>query len=162
MADKFIYHRYRTSYHPHLPVIDINRSPHEYYHLSDLLFWTIISVASRRMASYPTLLPKLARSATDLVWKTLRSGSYSITTVQALVLLCTWPFPTSSSTAGPTFMLVGTMLQIGTQIGLHHALSAQDFAKVPIKLGPLEFAEWAQTWEACNIVAQRSVKPWIP
>ncbi|KAJ0138759.1 hypothetical protein HZ326_18278 [Fusarium oxysporum f. sp. albedinis] len=152
MADKFIYHRYRTSYHPHLPVIDINRSPHEYYHLSDLLFWTIISVASRRMASYPTLLPKLARSATDLVWKTLRSGSYSITTVQALVLLCTWPFPTSSSTAGP--MLVGTMLQIGTQIGLHHALSAQDFAKVPIKLGPLEFAEWTQTWEACNIVAQ--------
>lgn len=156
-TDKSLTHSYRTSYHPHMPVIDINRSPQEYYHLSELLFWTIISVASRRLSSHPTLLPKLARSVTDLMWKTLRSVSYSITTVQALALLCTWPFPTSSSTADPTFMLVGTMLQIGTQIGLHRALSAQDFSKVPIKLEALEYAEWVRTWEACNIVAQRSV-----
>ncbi|EXA32082.1 hypothetical protein FOVG_16658 [Fusarium oxysporum f. sp. pisi HDV247] len=149
-----LFNIYRTSYHSHMPVIDINRSPQEYYHLSELLFWTIISVASRRLSSHPTLLPKLARSVTDLMWKTLRSVSYSITTVQALVLLCTWPFPTSSSTADPTFMLVGTMLQIGTQIGLHRALSAQDFSKVPIKLEALEYAEWVRTWEACNIVAQ--------
>ncbi|KAI8649535.1 Zn(2)-C6 fungal-type domain-containing protein [Fusarium keratoplasticum] len=149
-----LFNIYRTSYHPHMPVIDINRSPQEYYHLSELLFWTIISVASRRLSSHPTLLPKLARSVTDLMWKTLRSVSYSITTVQALALLCTWPFPTSSSTADPTFMLVGTMLQIGTQIGLHRALSAQDFSKVPIKLEALEYAEWVRTWEACNIVAQ--------
>ncbi|KAJ3544455.1 hypothetical protein NM208_g3047 [Fusarium decemcellulare] len=137
-----------------MPVIDISRPAHEYYHLSELLFWAIISVASRRMSSHPTLLPRLARSVTDLMWKMLRSVSYSVTTVQALVLLCTWPFPTSSSTADPTFMLVGTMLQIGTQMGLHRALDAQDFTKVPTRLGASEYAEWVRTWEACNIVAQ--------
>lgn len=145
---------YLTYYHPFLPLIDESRPPHDYYLLSDLLFWSIISVASRRMKSRPTLLPRLARNVTDLLWTTLRSIPYSLATVQALALLCTWPFPTSSSTADPTFMLVGIMLQIGTQMGLHRALDAQDFAKVPTRLDAREYAEWVRTWEACNVVAR--------
>lgn len=144
-----------TYYHPFLPLIDTSKSPHEYYQLSELLFWSIISVSSRRVTSRPTLLPKLARNVTDLLWKTLRSIPHSLMTVQGLALLCSWPFPTNSSTADPTFMLVGTMLQIATQMGLHRALDAQDFAKVPTKLDALEHAEWVRTWDACNIVAQR-------
>jgi hypothetical protein len=54
-------------------------------------------------------------------------------------------------------MLVGTMLQMSTQMGLHCAFGAQDFAKVPLKLDTSEHSEWVQTWEACNIVATRLV-----
>lgn len=54
-------------------------------------------------------------------------------------------------------MLVGIMLQIGTQMGLHRALDAQDFAKVPTRLDSREYTEWVRTWEACNVVARRSV-----
>lgn len=79
----------------------------------------------------------------------------SVTAVQGLAILCTWPFPTSSSTTDPTFMLAGLMLQIAAQMGLHRALDAQDFAKVPIRLDAVEYAEWVRSWEACNIVAQR-------
>ncbi|KAH6961924.1 hypothetical protein BKA56DRAFT_598095 [Ilyonectria sp. MPI-CAGE-AT-0026] len=149
-----LFNTYLTYYHPFLPLIDETKPPHDYYLLSDLLFWSIISVASRRMRSRPTLLPRLARNVTDLLWTTLRSIPYSLATVQALALLCTWPFPTSSSTADPTFMLVGIMLQIGTQMGLHRALDAQDFAKVPTRLDAREYAEWVRTWEACNVVAR--------
>ncbi|KAL2112916.1 hypothetical protein VUR80DRAFT_6038 [Thermomyces stellatus] len=149
-----LFNIYVTYYHPFLPLIDTSKSPHEYYQLSELLFWSIISVSSRRVTSRPTLLPKLARNVTDLLWKTLRSIPHSLMTVQGLALLCSWPFPTNSSTADPTFMLVGTMLQIATQMGLHRALDAQDFAKVPTKLDALEHAEWVRTWDACNIVAQ--------
>ncbi|KAF5632240.1 methylisocitrate lyase [Fusarium tjaetaba] len=138
---------------PYLPIIDEKKSAHEYYERSDLLFWVIMAVAARRHKSQPTLLPRLARNVTDLLWKTLRSMSYSISTIRALCLLCTWPFPTSSSTSDPTFMLVGTMLQMGTQMGLHCAFDAQDFAKVPLQLDVSERSEWAQTWEACNVVA---------
>ncbi|XPS72432.1 hypothetical protein M3J09_004597 [Ascochyta lentis] len=149
-----LFNIFATFYHPFLPLIDTTRSPHEHFENSELLFWSIISVASRRLGSQPTLLPKLARNVTDLTWRTLRSIPYTLSTVQALALLCTWPFPTSSSTADPTFMFVGMMLQIATQMGLHRALDAQDFTKKPTRLDALEYAEWIHTWASCNVVAQ--------
>ncbi|EHK20948.1 uncharacterized protein TRIVIDRAFT_133240, partial [Trichoderma virens Gv29-8] len=145
---------YILHYHPYLPFLDPSTSLHEYYESSELLFWSVISVAARRLQSHPTLLAKLARSVTDYLWKTLRSIPYSLRVVQSLVILCTWPFPTSSSTADPTYMLAGMMVQVGTQMGLHRALNAEDFVKVPLHLSVYEYSEWVKTWEACNIVAQ--------
>lgn len=146
---------YILHYHPYLPFLDPGTTIHEYHDSSELLFWSIISVAARRLQSHPTLLQKLARSVTDLLWKTLRSIPYSLRAVQSLIILCTWPFPTSSSTADPTYMLAGMMVQLGTQMGLHRALSAEDFVKVPLHLSMYEYSEWIKTWESCNIVAQR-------
>ncbi|USP74362.1 methylisocitrate lyase [Curvularia clavata] len=149
-----LYHIFTTVYHPFLPLINTTKSPHEHFESSELLFWTIISVASRREVSQPTLLPKLARTVTDLTWRTLRSIPHNLSTVQALALLCTWPFPTSSSTQDPTFMFVGLMLQIATQMGLHRARDVQDFTKRPTTLDASEYAEWVHTWASCNLVAQ--------
>ncbi|KAL7816086.1 hypothetical protein V8C44DRAFT_348310 [Trichoderma aethiopicum] len=149
-----LYLIYMLHYHPYLPFLDPNTSLHEYYDSSPLLFWSVIAIAARRLQSHPTLLAKLARSVTDLLWKTLRSIPYSLRVVQSLVILCTWPFPTSSSTADPTYMLAGIMVQMGTQMGLHRALNAEDFVKVPLHLNVYEYSEWVKTWEACNIVAQ--------
>ncbi|RFU77397.1 fungal specific transcription factor domain-containing [Trichoderma arundinaceum] len=149
-----LYLIYILHYHPYLPFLDPGTSLHEYYESSELLFWSIISVAARRLQSHPTLLPKLARHVTDHLWKTLRSIPYSLRVVQSLIMLCTWPFPTSSSTADPTYMLAGMMVQMGTQMGLHRALNAEDFVKVPLHLSVYEYSEWIKTWEACNIVAQ--------
>ncbi|TFA97868.1 Regulatory protein LEU3 [Trichoderma ghanense] len=149
-----LYLIYILHYHPYLPFLDPSTSLHEYHESSELLFWSIIAVAARRLQSHPTLLAKLARSVTDLLWKTLRSIPYSLRVVQSLVVLCSWPFPTSSSTADPTYMLAGMMVQMGTQMGLHRALNAEDFVKVPLHLSVYEYSEWVKTWEACNIVAQ--------
>ncbi|KAM0260094.1 hypothetical protein ACHAQJ_003019 [Trichoderma viride] len=149
-----LYLIYILHYHPYLPFLDPSTSLHEFYESSELLFWSIISVAARRLQSHPTLLPKLARSVTDHLWKTLRSIPYSLRVVQSLIILCTWPFPTSSSTADPTYMLAGMMVQMGTQMGLHRALNAEDFVKVPLHLSIYEYSEWIKTWESCNIVAQ--------
>jgi transcriptional regulatory protein LEU3 len=146
---------YTINYHPFLPLLEPGQSPHELYTRSELLFWSVVSVAARRLSSRPTLLPRLARSVTDLLWCFIRSSPYSLTTVQALALLCTWPFPTSSSTADSTFLLAGIMLQLAVQMGLHRALNVQDFVKVPLRLSESEQAEWVGTWAACNIVVQR-------
>ncbi|PTD06146.1 hypothetical protein FCULG_00012266 [Fusarium culmorum] len=53
--------------HPYLPLIDEEKSPHDYYERSELLFWVIMAVAARRQKSQPTLLPRLARNITDLL-----------------------------------------------------------------------------------------------
>jgi hypothetical protein len=54
-------------------------------------------------------------------------------------------------------MLVGTMLQMNTQMGLHCAFDAQDLTKVPLKLDTSEYFEWVQTWKTCNIVPIRLI-----
>ncbi|CEL01980.1 hypothetical protein ASPCAL01556 [Aspergillus calidoustus] len=139
-------------YHPFLPFLNTGKSPHAYYESSELLFWSIISAASHRSPN-PTLLPRLARNVTELVWSTVRSIPYTLQSVQSLIILCTWPFPTSSSTADPTYTLAGIMLQLAFQMGLHCAPNAQDFTKVPLTLNTDEHSEWTATWQACNIVA---------
>jgi hypothetical protein len=54
-------------------------------------------------------------------------------------------------------MLAGTMVLLGSQMGLHRPLNAQDFTKVSLNLEEDECSRWVKTWKACNIVAHRFV-----
>jgi hypothetical protein len=74
-----------------------------YYRSSRLLFWAIMSVASRRYAVDLTLLPALAISVPRLMWSTLQRVSQNYHDVKGLCLLCIWPFPRSSSASDPSF-----------------------------------------------------------
>lgn len=90
-----------------------------------------------------------------LVWSTLADVPQSYHVVKALALLCTWSFPTSSTSTDPTFMLCGMMMQVSTQIGLHRPSHAQDFSKFRVELREGELRDRVRTWAVCNIVAQR-------
>ncbi|KIW32183.1 hypothetical protein, variant 1 [Cladophialophora immunda] len=145
---------YFSHYHAYLPFLDPGVSPAQYYDNSTLLFWSIISVASRRYQSDPTLLTRLARAVTDLLWKSLQTIPHSLGVIQSLVLLCTWPFPTSSSTTDPTYMLSGMIIQLSIQMGLHRPRSPLDFTKFRVKLSPREIEERQRAWIAGNVVTQ--------
>ncbi|OJD28401.1 hypothetical protein ACJ73_00179 [Blastomyces percursus] len=144
-----------TFYHPFLPFLDRVKPPEEYISTSPLLFWTIISVGSRRYQTDPTLLNALSGPVSRLVWSTLADVPQSYHVVKALALLCTWPFPTSSTSTDPTFMLCGMMMQVAMQIGLHRPSHAQDFSKFRIEFREGELKDRVKTWGVCNIVAQR-------
>ncbi len=90
-----------------------------------------------------------------LVWSTVSEVPQNYHVVKALALLCTWPFPTSSTTTDPTFMLCGVMMQIAMQIGLHRPSHAQDFTKFKIELREADLKDRVRTWAVCNIVGQR-------
>ncbi|KAJ5574299.1 uncharacterized protein N7459_008726 [Penicillium hispanicum] len=142
-------------YHPFLPFLDRQQSPDDYYTASPLLFWTIISVGARRYQSDPGLLNSLAGPVTRLVWSTLADIPQSYHVVKALCLLCSWPFPTSSTSTDPTFMLCGMMIQVAMQLGLHRPSHSQDFSKFRVELIEEELRDKVRTWAICNIVAQR-------
>ncbi|KAL4925550.1 putative C6 transcription factor (Leu3) [Aspergillus undulatus] len=144
-----------TYYHPFLPFLDREQSPEEYYTVSPLLFWTIISVGARRYQPDTNLLNSLAGPVTRLVWSTLADVPQSYHVVKALCLLCSWPFPTSSTSTDPTFMLCGLMMQIAMQLGLHRPSHTQDFSKYRVELIEEELRDKVRTWAICNIVAQR-------
>ena len=154
-----IFYSYFSHYHPFLPFLDPGIPPHRYYDTSALLFWSIISVASRRMQSNPTLLTRLARTVTDVLWRSLQAIPHTLGVIQSLILLCAWPFPTSSSTTDPTYMLTGMIMQLSIQMGLHRPRNPEDFTKFRIKLTPQDITDRRRTWIASNIVAQRYVDP---
>lgn len=112
-------------------------------------------MGSRRYQADPTLLNALSGPVSRLVWSTLADVPQSYHVVKALALLCTWPFPTSSTSTDPTFMLCGMMMQIAMQIGLHRPSHAQDFSKFRIEFREGELKDRVKTWAVCNIVAQR-------
>jgi Fungal specific transcription factor domain len=144
-------------YHPFLPFLDRDVSPEQSYSTSPLLFWTTISVGARRYQADGHLLNALAGPVMRLVWSTLADIPQSYHVVKALCLLCTWPFPTSSTSTDPTFMLCGMMMQVAMQLGLHRPSHAQDFTKFRVELIESELRDKIRTWAVCNIVAQRYV-----
>jgi Fungal specific transcription factor domain len=149
------YSSFFALYHPYLPFLDSKMAPEECFEYCPALFWTIISVGARRYQSDATLLNRLTGPVTRLVWSALADMKQMYGIVKALCLLCTWPFPTSSTSSDPTFMFCGMMMQIAMQIGLHRPSHAQDFSKFRMELQEDELKDRVRTWAICNQVSQR-------
>ncbi|KAI9673585.1 MAG: hypothetical protein M1817_002221 [Caeruleum heppii] len=152
VAELFV--QYFAYYHPFLPLLDPGKTADDYYNANPLLFWTIIAVAARRFSLEPGLLTSLAPAVSRLVWSTLGEVPQNYHIVKALCLLCTWPFPVSSTSFDPTFMLCGVMMHVAMQMGLHRPSHAQDFTKFHVQLREEELKDRVKTWATCNIVAQ--------
>lgn len=154
---RVFFHRYFQHYHKFLPFLNPLKPPDYYYRCSHLLFWAIIAVASRRYNEDLSLLTSLSRSVPRLLWSVLQPVPHSYHDVKALCLLCTWPFPLSSSSRDPTLMLSGTMINLCLHFGLHRPNHAQDFSKFKVALPFEDLQDRMATWNACKIVAQRFV-----
>ena len=149
-----LFNEFFAFYHPFLPFLNVHQSPDQYKAQHPLLFWAIVSVASRRYAPDPTLLTSLSGPLTRLLWFTIGEVPSNYHVVKALCLLCTWPLPTSTSTADPTHILCGVMMKTATGIGLHRPSHIQDFSRVPVDLNKEQLNDRVTTWAVCNIVAQ--------
>ncbi|RMD42606.1 hypothetical protein DV735_g2555, partial [Chaetothyriales sp. CBS 134920] len=150
-----LHQRYFTLFHPFLPFLNPERTADEYYQRSPLLFWVIMNVAARHFAGDPDLFGALCQPLSKLTWETLADVPQNYHVVKALILLCAWPLPTSSTSTDPTFMYCGLMIQIALQIGLHRPSHAQDFSKFRVELRDAELQDRVVVWSVCNIVAQR-------
>lgn len=150
-----LFQRFFTFHHPFLPFLNPDRKPEDYFARSPLLFWTIISVGARHYTPEPDLFASLSGPLMRLVWSTISEVPQNYHMIKALILLCAWPLPTSSTSTDPTFMLCGLMMQIALQIGLHRPTHAQDFSKFRVELRDVELQDRVVVWSVCNIVAQR-------
>ena len=146
--------RYFDRYHTFLPFLDCEKSPDEYYELSPILFWCIVAVASRRHTSHITLFTSLATPTTKLVWDNVAALPIPLHTIQALLLLCTWPFPHSSLWLEPTPIFCNIALTAAMQLGLHRPQSFGDFMRTKTRLSDAQNELRSRTWAACNVVAQ--------
>ncbi|TPR03393.1 Alpha amylase, catalytic domain family protein [Aspergillus niger] len=146
-----------THYHPYVPLLDPTISPDQYYARSAVLFWSIILLASRRYTEEPGLFVSLTAPVKKLIWDTIANPPHTWHVVQAIILVCLWPFPTSSLSSDITSILLSTAQTISLRIGLHRPEAIQDFSRTKRRLMPDEMAEVARTWATCYITAQTIV-----
>ncbi|KAK5956200.1 Regulatory protein leu3 [Knufia fluminis] len=99
--------------HRHLSFELKTRDPDEIYSSSPLLFWAIIAAASCWKVQ-----SQLDNEVKTLVAATLHSNR-SIQTIQALLILCVWPFRISRLQEDPSHFYIGLASQMCLQLGLH-------------------------------------------
>lgn len=145
------------NYHPFLPFLFTSLSPDECFNNSPLLFWTIVAVAARRFDEDITLLRFLSAPVTQLAWDTTSKLPSTLATVQALLILCTWPFAASSLWLEPTPIWTGIAVSIAQQLGLHRPDSSAEFMRVKQPTNTKLEDERLRTWMACCIVSQKYV-----
>jgi hypothetical protein len=151
-----LFNEFWAFYHPFLPFLNPQQSSDQYFQQHPLLFWAIISVASRRYSppNSPSLISNLSKPLSKFLWTTIGEVPTNYYVVKAMCILCAWPLPTSTSTSDPTHILCGVMMKAATGIGLHRPNHMQDFSRVSVTLNTEQLADRVTTWAVCNIVAQ--------
>lgn len=110
----FLQHQYY-----HLPILDTRTSIGSMQKNTPLLFWTIIAVSCRFHPNYCHMLPLLRDPYQVLLGRALTTSPMSLCTVQALLVLCHWPFPCEKQPQDPSWNYCGTAINAALYLGLN-------------------------------------------
>lgn len=144
---------YFTNYHPNFPILpDMELFVLE-YDSNRLLLWTVLAIASKSSVDCPALFPSLVDPVRKMAADIYAPQSRSFRTMQALLLLCTWPFPFQQTHNDPSPMYGSLATNIGYSLGLHRPLHKADFEERTAGLATSNAVE-RKTWYGCFIVNQ--------
>ncbi|EXJ66224.1 uncharacterized protein A1O5_10840 [Cladophialophora psammophila CBS 110553] len=131
--------------------------PNECHGQSPLLFWTIVAVGSRKYSENPTLIILLGPKVSNLAKLALFAQEPVLLTIQAFLLLCSWPMPFEALSNDITPILAGAVLQLATTIGLHVSGVGQEFARTRVSQDLTYRVARGKLWTACVVVSQRII-----
>lgn len=139
---------YFTRCHPYLP-FSMCRSIETIYQKCPMLFWVVCAVASA-----DTARPQFEGPIRSLMCDVLDpSKGSNAEMVQAILILCIWPFPFANQETDSSFIYSGIATQISLSIGLHRPAVDTGFQIGASKRDGDEQIR-RTTWLACFIVAQ--------
>lgn len=170
---KELFTEFAVSYHPILPVVDIQKGPEKLYRLCPGLFWVIILTALRRYSDpasrqlFVDLSPLVKSILEGLTISPITRYSpsefdepvynaSSVYSVQAFLIFTMWPPLASSLSADSSWNTIGIALFQAVRIGLHSPGHTTDFGNAAnIDSRQLAvYTEPIRTWISCNIVSQ--------
>ncbi|KIW08424.1 hypothetical protein, variant [Verruconis gallopava] len=140
--------------HSHFPILPDQPTFLSRYNFNKLLLWTVLAIASRESSQHSALYSSLVDPVRRLAGDLYASQSRSFETVQALLLLCVWPFPFQQTINDPSPMYIALASQIAYQLGLHRPGFRADFTENNLpQADPGELAR-KKVWYGCCIVNQ--------
>jgi transcriptional regulatory protein LEU3 len=81
--------RFFSKYHHLFPILDQQISPNMYFQQSLVVFWSVVGIGSRSLATNPTLLRSLGPLEMDLALTSFRNREDPTAVIKGLLLLCT-------------------------------------------------------------------------
>lgn len=134
-------------------MLDPSKAPEAYHKSSELLFWTIISVAARTSQPEKDFLAKLSPFLTTAVGRTLLGGSIRLPTIQALLLLSLWPAYNVNWWTDRSYVLSSFAVTAGTYLGLQSPFFEHEYTDEDNDQWDEVRAERTRTWASCLIVS---------
>ena len=141
------------NYAPQVFIFESRQTPNDCYSLSILLFWTIITIGSRKYTDDPTVLSLLAPRLLEMVRNAVFSRD--LPTIQAFLLLCVWPMPVDTLDNDISPVLIGVVLQLAMTLGLHLHGDGQDFSRTTLSPDSSEEILRSKLWMSALIIIQR-------
>ncbi|KAM0284411.1 hypothetical protein ACHAQH_001987 [Verticillium albo-atrum] len=152
-VDYYFDHYFRY-FHPYFPIVRI-QEPDRVYDSSPILFWTIITIACRVYARDSELFPFLTQNLPREVWGVAMAPPLDLPTINALLVLSAWPFPTPNNSSDPSSSYVAIAMNACLMLGLHTGRGAhREFSNVYLPRTSSD-EEACYTWTGYNILAQR-------
>jgi hypothetical protein len=146
-------YRYYSHYHPLFPILPDIASFAKTYDKCLLLFWTIMAIGSKRSPSSLNLYLPLSVSVPRLAADLNTTASQSLETIQALLILCWWPFPFQATINDPSWTYCGLATHRALQFGIHRGRNHSDFV-YNSKIDDATSFVYQKTWLGCYITNQ--------
>ena len=134
-------------------MLDPSKGLDIYHESSELLFWTIISIAARTSQPEKDFLARLSPFLTTAVGRTLLGSSIRLSTIQALLLLSLWPAYNVNWWTDRSYALSNFAVTAGTYLGLQSPFFEHEYTDEDRDLREGERAERTRTWVCCLIVS---------
>ncbi|KAI1343534.1 hypothetical protein F5Y15DRAFT_405904 [Xylariaceae sp. FL0016] len=143
---------FASHFHPRLPILG-PISAETIYHSSNFLFWSIISVVASNttIPSSPSLFERIKTPFQDMVSKETLRAPLPLETIQALLILCTWPLPVQAQHDDPGWICCGIAVNSALYLGLHRPNAAPSRRAIDVQHGTPQSR--AMTWLGCFHVA---------
>lgn len=150
----FYFDTYFEHFHPYLPIVRI-REPDAIYNSGPVLFWVIMVTACRRTTHRGGVFDFLVDAVKSEVWESVADPPMSLATINALLILSTWPLPTIRFMKDPSPIYVSMLMNSCYLLGIHTGRGDFPAFTFPMYRLSTTNEEAVYTWVGYNIVSQR-------
>lgn len=114
-----------------------------------------MAVSVRHQGHQESFLTDLIPELSGLIWRTTGRDLMNLQTIQALILLATWPLPDVHMWTDRSLVMANLALTAAQMLGLHRSGSEHEYSKRPTTLDRLEVSERRITWFALVALSAR-------
>lgn len=151
---KLILDSFSLHYFYHIPILDLQKPVESLLNDSKLLFWTVAIIAARDHPTRQTYFSLLEKPFLRLLSEQLFRSIRSIYTIQALLLLCTWPLPVTTQPEDPSWEYCGMAVAAATKMNLCKA-DTRKLPEVSVSSSTDDTTLRLKTWLGCFLVSTR-------
>ncbi|CAI6097459.1 unnamed protein product [Clonostachys chloroleuca] len=123
------------------------------YNRCKFLFWVVIAIGSKSTENHEQLYTQLRPHIRLLVSDLDGAVEHALGTVQALLLLCWWPFPFQATRSDPSWSYSGLAVHTALRAGIHRPHHFSDFMYND-RLDDAGIQAFRKAWIGCFIVNQ--------